>query len=138
MDAGEFTLGSFLNPGRNVVPVVIATMSDGLRVLDAESLAEHNFIEWKNLLRCDVRLTGVIATVGLAWYDGLAKIEDRLASGKLLGGEEISGGYFFVLNPSIRSERTPLPANTLVLQHIGNALETFGVPSSAHEVPKLI
>ena len=135
---GVFTWGTYLNAGRNVVPVAIATLPDGLFIYDALSCEERVGIDWNCVVRSDVRHAPDVATVGLVWYDGLQAIEERMKDGRLLEADELSGGYFFVLDPRIAADRDPVPSNTLVFNWINEAIVAQGVPSSAHDVPQLI
>ena len=48
----------------------------------------------------------------MSWYDGDQEISERLQSGRILGGDELSGGFFFVLNSQINADREPPPPNT--------------------------
>jgi hypothetical protein len=75
---------------------------------------------------------------GGAQVDGRQEIGERLATGRLLRDDELSGGFFFVLNPEIGTDRDPLPSNTAVFQWILEAMGSLGVPGSAHKVTKLI
>lgn len=107
-------------------------------ILDGLTAVEKVGVPWDCFVRCDLRFSGEIATVGMSWYDGGQEIGERIKSGRILGGDELSGGYFFVLNPQINADREPTPAHTHVFQWIGEAIAELGIPASAHRVPKLI
>jgi hypothetical protein len=127
-DALNYTEVTVVADHRNIVGAVLATTEYGIWLFDYPQCRRITGAIWNRWVRFDVlRVPNCnFVTVGFSLYDGEMPITERLKREELLGEAELTGGHLYALKIE------PF------LQFATDSIERFGVPATAHRVPKMV
>jgi hypothetical protein len=114
-------------PNRNIVAGVIGYTESGLWLFDYPHVRPVAGGVWNEWVRFDVAGgPDSFATIGFSIYDADMPIGDRLRKDSILSESELTGGHLYTFRV--------VPFLNLAL----DSIERFGVPNSAHRVPKMV
>jgi hypothetical protein len=121
----RFAMVTIVQPG-HLVPAVLCAAESGMWLFDLPDCNPIIGCIWDSWVRFDVAPTKVFVTVGYTLYSGDIAIEERLKMGELLKAGELTGGHLYALQFEG------------FLKYITSKVNQFGVPTSAHELPKMV